>query len=154
MADPSEEWVPLVERPVALVVEASFDSERFTIDTTTIEGQRVVVMQQKDGVRYLTAAEALALSRALLSRLACVGFPSERAESGESIADRLRRVEAGVERDDSVQQGVDYGAQLLITAPGMVGVSGLQSGIGDVDGAPQVIGDLAHDAERNGQVSL
>lgn len=67
--------MPAVERPVALVVEASFDSERFTIDTTTIDGQRVVVMQQRDGVRYLTAAETLALSRALLSRLAYVGFP-------------------------------------------------------------------------------
>ena len=70
-----EQVMPAIERPVALVVEASFDSERFTIDTTTIGGQRVVVMQQKDGVRYLTAAETLALSRALLSRLAYVGFP-------------------------------------------------------------------------------
>lgn len=75
MASAFEEWVPTVERPVALVVEASFDSERFTVDTTTIDGQRVVVMQQRDGVRYLTAAETLALSRALLSRLAYVGFP-------------------------------------------------------------------------------
>lgn len=69
--------VPTVERPVALVVEASFDSDTFTIDTTTIDGQRVVVMYMRDGVRYLTPAETLALSRALLSRLAYVGFPEE-----------------------------------------------------------------------------
>lgn len=65
------------ERPVALVVEAAFDAETFTIDTTTLDGQRVVVMQMRDGVRYLTPTETLALSRALLSRLAYVGFPEE-----------------------------------------------------------------------------
>ncbi|ONI62663.1 hypothetical protein CSIV_14405 [Microbacterium sp. CSI-V] len=74
-SDRHAETVLTAERPVALVVDASFDSDTFTIDTTTIDGQRVVVMQQKDGVRYLTAAETLALSRALLSRLAYVGFP-------------------------------------------------------------------------------
>ncbi len=70
-----EALMPPTERPVALIVDASFDSEQFTVDTTTIDGQRVVVMQQRDGVRYLPAAETLALSRALLSRLAYVGFP-------------------------------------------------------------------------------
>ncbi|MBB3158231.1 hypothetical protein FHS07_001927 [Microbacterium proteolyticum] len=64
------------ERPVALVVDAPFDGETFTIDTTTLEGQRVVVLQMRDGVRYLTPTETLALSRALLSRLAYVGFPT------------------------------------------------------------------------------
>lgn len=151
--DSAEQVMSVTERPVALIVDASFDNDRFTIDTTTIDGQRAVVMQMKDGVRFLTPAETLALSRALLSRLAYVGFPPERAESGESMADRLRRVEAGVERDDSVQQGVDYGAQLLVTSPGMVGVSALEPGIGEVNGAPQVISDLAHEAESTGQVS-
>jgi hypothetical protein len=73
------EIIPTVERPVALIVEASFDSDTFTIDTTTIDGQRVVVMYMRDGVRYLTAAETLALSRGLLSRLAYVGFPEVEA---------------------------------------------------------------------------
>ncbi|MEV7874490.1 hypothetical protein [Microbacterium sp. NPDC089188] len=77
MPDRNTVTVPAVERPVALVVDASFDSDTFTIDTTTIDGQRVVVMQQRDGVRYLTPAETLALSRALLSRLAYVGFPED-----------------------------------------------------------------------------
>lgn len=71
------EIIPTVERPIALIVEASFDSDTFTIDTTTIDGQRVVVMQRRYGVHYLTPAETLALSRALLSRLAYVGFPEE-----------------------------------------------------------------------------
>lgn len=81
MPDRNTETVPTVERPVALVVEASFDSDTFTVDTTTIDGQRVVVMQQRDGVRYLTGAETLALSRALLSRLAYVGFPEALTEA-------------------------------------------------------------------------
>ncbi|WP_295837453.1 hypothetical protein [uncultured Microbacterium sp.] len=76
--------IPTAERPVAVVVDAQFDSDTFTIDTTMIDGQRVVVMQQRDGVRYLTAVETLALSRALLSRLAYVGFPSEVGDVAEA----------------------------------------------------------------------
>jgi len=82
MSVPTEITIPTTERPVALIVDASFDADTFTIDTTTIDGQRVVVVQQRDGVRYLTAAETLALSRALLSRLAYVGFPPSDAALG------------------------------------------------------------------------
>lgn len=73
--------IPTAEQPVALVVALSLDNTDMTVDTSTIDGQRVVVIEQSDGDRVLTAAEALALTRALLSRLAYVGFPPEALEA-------------------------------------------------------------------------
>lgn len=77
--------LPTTERPVALVVELSIENADWTVDTTTIAGERVVTIDQRDGDRYLTAAETLALTRALLSRLAYVGFPPD-AMSGANPA--------------------------------------------------------------------
>ncbi|MBM3714907.1 MAG: hypothetical protein FJW64_04095 [Actinobacteria bacterium] len=69
--------LPTAEQPVALVVELSIENAEWTVDTTTIAGQRVVIIDQRDGDRFLTAAETLALTRALLSRLAFIGFPPD-----------------------------------------------------------------------------
>lgn len=77
--------LPTTERPVALVVELSIENADWTVDTTTIAGQRVVTIDQHDGDRFLTAAETLALTRALLSRLAYVAFPPD-ALNGASPA--------------------------------------------------------------------
>ena len=153
MPDRNTEAIPTVERPVALIVEASFDSDTFTIDTTTIDGQRVVVMYMRDGVRYLTPAETLALSRALLSRLAYVGFPDEWSLSGDSVADRLRSVEARVERDHGMQEGDGDLAELLVPSTHVVRIAALEPGVGNVEGFPQVVSDLAHAAEPSQAVA-
>ncbi|KTS09063.1 hypothetical protein [Microbacterium testaceum] len=69
--------LPTTEQPVALVVELSLEQTDVTVDTSTIDGHRVVVIEQSDGDRILTATEALALTRAILSRLAYIGFPPD-----------------------------------------------------------------------------
>lgn len=64
-------------RPVALIVDVK-DVGSMVFDTTTADGVRVVTMEVPfEGMICLDAAETLAVARALLSRLAFIGFPED-----------------------------------------------------------------------------
>lgn len=60
------------------VVDARFAGGPLIVDTTTVNGARAVTLEVPgQGPLPLLPSEALALARALLSRLAVVGFPEE-----------------------------------------------------------------------------
>lgn len=64
-------------RPVALIVDVK-DVGSIVFDTTTLDGVPVVTMEVPfEGMIGLEAAETLAVARALLSRLAFIGFPED-----------------------------------------------------------------------------
>lgn len=62
------------------VVDARFAGGPLIVDTTTVNGVRAVTLEVPgQGPLPLLPSEALTLARALLSRLAVVGFPEEPA---------------------------------------------------------------------------